>query len=105
MKHVFSALALVCLAHPAAAEDWKEEAVKEIATLQNVAEAMWSESGTLWLSTFQTDDDLRIYTEVAVCPQLAFAGKPAGEEILVSWFSAKAMAQNKLDRVATTWCP
>ncbi|MGR3760912.1 hypothetical protein ACUXV3_12395 [Roseobacteraceae bacterium NS-SX3] len=98
-----AAAALACTAAQAETA-WKDEALREIKTLQKVADGRWAESGALWLSAYPTRDDLRIYTETAVCAQLHFAGKPKGEEVLVRWFSAQAIAQGQLKRVATAWC-
>ncbi|WP_152610755.1 hypothetical protein [Ruegeria sp. ANG-R] len=110
MKTIFTTIALLTLSAqgstsaPAVTKNWKEDAIQEIATLQNVVEARWSERGSLWLSTLQSDGRLATYTQDVVCTELVLAGKPDGVGVLVSWYSAQALDQRQLVYVATALC-
>lgn len=105
MKTITATLAALMISGAACAEEsWKDEAIKEIATLDDVVEAMWADSGALWLSTDKEEQYLPFYTEQVVCAQAYFAEKPKGEILQITWFSARDMAQGKMERITSIFC-
>lgn len=108
MKKFITACVLAAFAGSAHAQDdeaWKAEAKAEVLTLDHVVEAMWAQSGALWLSTYNTDPNIiEPYTEHVICSWLVFSGKPQGTGVIVTWFDARAMAGGKLKEIHRGWC-
>lgn len=105
MKRMSLAAIAICAASAAVAEsDWKDKALAEILTLQDVVEGRWAESGALWLTTDKEKQYLPVYTEQVVCAQAYFADKPKGEMLQITWHSASAVRQGRLERITSLFC-
>jgi len=105
MKAGFALVPFLLIANIALADDaWKEEARTEIESLQDVTEARWAESGALWVATDKEEQFLEFWGEQVVCAQAYFAKKPKGEILQITFMSASALNQGRLERVKTIFC-
>ena len=100
---MFRLAAVALISFPAAAQDWRDAALSEIAADDLVVEAMFPQDRSLWVSV-RPDGTNRDGLAEYFCVLTSMAGRPAGEFVVVRVLEAYKLANDEMETIGRAEC-
>lgn len=96
-------IAFTLISLPAAAQDWRDAALTELAAESVVVEAMFAQDRSLWVSV-RPDGSNRDGLASYFCLITSDAGRPQGEFVVVRVLDAYRLANDEMETIGRAEC-